>query len=183
MEMDTEEKSEKSRGSKDADVGKTLSSAALLRMLIMLKLKLIGNYVLDGFAPFVAAIALIVAVIAVNSNKSSQEQLGQNAVQLGQNAAAIASMNASLLIAKGELEKLKVATAQEKSLQEEERKKQNERMTQIIQSVSKLQLKVKISPTLEEQMHPPVSSSAVQLPASAASAPVKTIGLSGKDKK
>ena len=175
MAIESEARSEESTDSKDADVGKTPSSAALIRMLVLLKLKLIANYVLDGFAPFVAVIALIVAIIAVNSNKSSQ-------VQLVQNAATIASMNASLLIAKGELEKLKAATAQEKILQEEVRKKQNERTMQIIQSVSKLQLKVKISPTLEEQMYPPVSSSVVQ-PAIASTAAAKTIVLSGKDNK
>lgn len=149
-----------------------------------LKLKFISNYVLDGFAPFVAVIALIVAVVAVNGNKSGQAQLSQS-------AAKIDSLSASLLASKAELEKLKVAISQQKYLHEGESNKQDERAMQIVQSVSKLQVKVKISPTLEEQLLQPASASAVTpLVANAASAPVAAVPVpataaisTGADKK
>lgn len=172
--------SARSSDSKDAKAIKASSKADLVR----LKLKLISNYVLDGFAPFVAVIALIVAVIAVNGNKSGHAQLSQS-------AAKIDSMSASLLASRAELEKLKAAMTQEKSLQQEVNKKQDERVAAIIQNISKLQVKMKISPTLEEQLLQPASASAVTpLVANAASAPVAAVPVpataavsTGADKK
>lgn len=136
--------------------------------LVRQKLKLIGGYALDGFAPVVAALALI---IAVYSNQTSQEQLNKT-------SAKIDSMSAGLPAPKAELEKLKAAVALEKTLQETERKKQEEQLAKIIQHISQLQLKMKISPTLEEQLHQPASApvaapaAAAEIPA-AYSAPVK----------
>lgn len=171
----------RSSDSKEAGGSTSPSNTGFARMLV--RLKLIANYVIDGFPPVVAVIALIVAVFAVNDNKSSQAQLSKA-------AAKIDSMSASLLASKGELEKLKVAMAQEKVMREEEHKKQEERVTQIIQGVSKLQVKMKISPTLEEQLHQPVSAavtssvaSAASAPASAAPAPAKTDVSTGTVKK
>lgn len=62
-EDDDAHTSARSSDSKDEKGIKASSKADLVR----LKLKLISNYLLDGFAPFVAVIALIVAVIAVNA--------------------------------------------------------------------------------------------------------------------
>ena len=115
-------------------------------MLVLLKLKLFSSYILDGFAPVVAAIALIVAVMAISGNKSGQAEFAQN-------AAKISSLSESLLASKAEVEKLKAVIEQEKIAKDEERKKQDEQMTKIIQGVSKLQAKMKVSPTLDEQMH------------------------------
>jgi len=71
---------------------------------VRLKLKFISHYVLDGF----------------NGNKSGQAQLSQS-------AAKIDSLSASLLTSKAELEKLKVAIAQQKSLHKGVSNKQDER--------------------------------------------------------
>ncbi len=186
--MERERENDKTSDSKLADDSAPPSKAVLFRMLVVLKLKLIGRYILYGFAPFVAIIALIVAVMAMNNNKASNAQISQN-------VAAIESLRASLQASKNELGKLKAALAQEKLSQENERTKQDERMTLIIQSVSKLQVKMKVTPTLEEQIHPVVRSSVIQpiiAPAPAAtaqaavptaSAPVKAPVLSGVDKK
>lgn len=100
-------------------------------------------------------------------------------------------MSASLLASRAELEKLKVAMAQQKSVHEAENNKQDERAAQIIQNVSKLQVKMKISPTLEEQLYQAASAAAVTpLVVNAASVPVAavpvaaTAGVStGADKK
>jgi hypothetical protein len=116
--------------------------------LVRQKLKLIGGYALDGFAPVVAVVALL---IAVSNNQSSQEQMNINSEKID-------SVSASLPAPRAELEKLKAAVALEKILQEAERKKQEEQLAKIIQHISQLQLKMKISPTLEEQLHQPASA-------------------------
>lgn len=165
MSTNQEHDSGISSDSKPADDVRQPSNAQLFRILLRLKLRLYAGYVLDGFAPFVAVVALIVAVIAVNGNKSSQAQLGQ----LSQYAARIESLNTSLLASRVELETLKAAMAQEKAMQEAVHNKQDERVSQIIPSVSKLQAKMKISPTLEQQMHQPL---AAFVPADASATPV-----------
>ena len=151
MVMDKLPEGEKESDGKEENA--SLSNAQLFRKLALLKLKLVVGYAMDGFAPAVAVVAVIVAVIAMNGNKADQTQLTRN-------AATIESMKASMLASKAEQEKLKGSLLQEKAMHEEERKKQNERMTQIIQSVSKLQVKMKISPTLEDQLRQPLIVSA-----------------------
>jgi predicted nucleic acid-binding Zn-ribbon protein len=99
----------------------------------------------------VAVLALTVAVIAVTSNQSSQAQVSKAAAQ-------IENLNTSLSASQSELEKLKAAMAQEKNIQDNERKKLDDRMTIIIQNITPLQKKLKISPTLEEQLRQPASA-------------------------
>lgn len=111
----------------------------------------IAHYALLGFAPAVAVLALTVAVIAVTSNQSSQAQLSKAAAQ-------IENLNTSLSASQSELEKLKAAMAQEKNIQDNERKNLDDRMTIIIQNITPLQKKLKISPTLEEQLRQPSSA-------------------------
>ena len=150
MVEDPAQEREKSSDRNTAEAGTPPSKAQLLRMLVLLKLKLVGVYILDGFAPVVAVVAVIVAVMAINGNKSGQ-------VELAQSTARIASLSENLLASKAEVEKLKTALAQEKLSKEDERKKQNEQMAKIIQGVSNLQAKMKVSPTLEEQLQQPVA--------------------------
>lgn len=163
MVTEPAQENERSSDRNATEVADTPTNAQLLRMLVLLKLKLAGGYILDGFAPVVAVIALIVAVVAFNGNKSGQAELAQN-------AAKIASLNESLLVSKAEVEKLKIALAQENLSKEEQRKKQDEQTTKIIQGVSKLQVKMKVTPTLEEQMRQPVAA-LVLTPAAATAAP------------
>ncbi len=121
------------------------------------RMSLIVKYAMHGFAPVLAVLALIIAAIAFTGNQSSQAQLS-NAV------AKIDSINSSLSASKGEVEKLKTALVQEKAQQEEERKKldaQDEQATKIILNVTHMQIKMKITPTLEEQLIQPASASAV----------------------
>lgn len=151
MSMEPAQEGAASSESSATDTDKLPTNAQLLRMLVMMKLKLIASYVLDGFAPVVAVIAVIVAVMAINGNKAGHAELAQN-------TAKIASLSESLLAAKAEVEKLKALIAQEKLLKEEERKKRDEELAKIIQGVSKLQTKLKITPTLEEQFRQPVAA-------------------------
>jgi hypothetical protein len=118
------------------------------------KLTLVGHYIMLGLAPVIAVCALGVAIAAVIGNQAGEEQLSKS-------IAKIDSLSVSLASTKGELEKLKVSIAQEKGLQEEERKKQEERLAKIVQNITPLQLKLKISHTLEEQLRQTVAVSAV----------------------
>lgn len=135
------------------------SSASFGSIVERLKLKTIGNYILDGFPPFVAVIALLVAVYALNRHDASQAKLNDA-------VSTINSLNASLSLSKGELEKFKAAIAQEAATKLVENNKHNEQLEKTIQSVSKLQVKMKVSPTLEEQLKHDAAASAVMPTAS-----------------
>lgn len=139
------------------------------------KLAAIGHYILLGIAPVIAIIALGVGVFAVNGNHSEEERLGKS-------VAKIESLTASLTTTKNELEMLKATLAREKNVREDERKDQDERLTKIVQNITPLQIKLKIKPTLEDQLHQAAGASSV-LPTTAASAPVPTAAASGNDKK
>lgn len=136
------------------DSAPTTSNKEILRMLVRLRLKFIINYILDIIVPAVAVIALIVAVMSFNDNHSSQSQLDKNTEIMDR-------LNSSLSASSAELEKLKSTVAQDKTMQEEARKKQAEEREKIVQSISQLQSKMKISPTLEEQLRQSLAGSAV----------------------
>jgi hypothetical protein len=85
-------------------------------------------------------------------------------------------LNASLSDTKGELDNLKFAMSREKTMHGEERKKVDERDTKIIQNVSRLQTKLKVAPTLEDQLRE-VASAPAAAPAviSVVSAPAAVV--------
>lgn len=126
--------------------------------VIRAKLKLVADYALDGFPPVAAAIAIIVAVIAINGNHSSQALLEKN-------TASLEHVNATVAAYKGELEQLKLALAQERNLRAEAENKQNAQIATVIQNISPLQVKLKVSPTLQEQLSQPASGVATAAPA------------------
>lgn len=141
------------------------------------KMKLAAHYAMLGFAPVVAMLALIVAVMAVSGNRSSQEQLGKA-------VAATDSLKTSLDAAKSELERLRFSMAHEKNRQDEERLRQEELEAKIIQNINQLQVKAKISPTLEMQLQQPASApAAAPAAASAVAAPAAMAAATGADKK
>lgn len=131
-----------------ADESSGSSKAELIRQ----KLKVVVHYAVIGFAPIVAVIALTIAVIAVTGNRSSQTQLGELTARLD-------SANASLSASKSEVERTHIALSQLKAQQEDAHKKQEELVEKIVQDITRLQVKMKISPTLEEQLHQPASAS------------------------
>ena len=138
------------RAAKDSKAAKDSPASSKISVL-PLKLKLIADYAMRG-SPVLAVLALIFAVVAVVSNLSSQAQLSMTSSKLE-------SVNASLSASKVELEKLKATITQDKTMQEEERKKQNEVVSEIIRNVTNLQIKMKVYPTLEEQLVQPTSTS------------------------
>ncbi len=127
------------------------------RILVSLRTKgrLVSNFVLDGFAPVAAAAALIVAVMSYNANESGH-------VQADKIVDKMEVLNANLRAFKIELAKLRADMALQQIKADERNKILDEQKLQIIQSVSKLQKKIKISPTLEESMQVTVNSVAVQ---------------------
>lgn len=149
--------------------------AALKSVLLRARLKLALHYALQAFAPVVSVVALVIAVVAANSNSEQAQQI--------ESAARMDELKASLAEARGELENLKVVIARERSLREEERKKQDEEDTKIIQHVSQLQTKMKVSPTLEEQLRVAGSAPAVASPVSTpVSAPVASSAAKENEK-
>ncbi len=139
------------------------------------KLAIVGHYVMLSIAPVISIVALGVAVFAVTGNHSEEERLGKS-------AAKIESLTASLTTTKNELEMLKATLAREKNVREEDHKNQEERLTKIVQNITPLQMKLKITPTLEDQLRQAAGASAV-LPSAAASAPVAAVATPGNDKK
>lgn len=136
-------------------------------------MRLVGRYAMLGFGPLVAVVALVVAAMAMSANQSSQEQINKA-------VAATDSLNKSLEATRSELERLGLSMTQEKNGQNEERKKQDELVAKIVQNVNQMQMKLKISPTLEQQLQPPASAPAAAAPAAA---PVPMAGATGADKK
>jgi hypothetical protein len=134
--------------------------------LVRLKLKLIANYILDAIAPILAIIALLVAINATRSTQASQ-------IQLAKTVARLDNVSAALLASQNALETLKAALAQEKAAHNEDRNKLDEKTKQTIQSITQVQKKLKISPTLDEQLQAAASPSAAtpQVNNSTSSAP------------
>lgn len=144
----------------EVEAGKPHSKFAAYLSQARLKLKPGLNYVLDGFPPVIAVIALIVAVFALNENRSLRSQLSTAVAKLeslstNKNIPSredLDKVKASIEV----LEKDNAVLVQEKVMHDAEMNQQSERVTKIIQGVSKLQVKMKISPTLEAQMREPV---------------------------
>ncbi len=125
-------------------------------------LKKAAHYAMLSLAPLIAIIALIVAVMAFSANRSSQAQLTATRSNLD-------AVNAALKAAKTELaavKSLKTEISQHKAQQEETRKNQEALNEKIVQGVSRMQAKLRISPTLEEQLKLNASAPAAALPVS-----------------
>jgi hypothetical protein len=168
--MKTEQEVDKLSGTEVEDEKPQSKAKAYLNQA-RLKLKPGLNFVLDGFPPVIAVIALIVAVFAMSESRSLRAQLNTAVAKLESlnlnkgipskeevdkvkaSVEGIDKAKASI----DDLDKVKALMAQEKEMREAEASKQSERVTKIIQGVSKLQVKMKISPTLETQMREPVT--------------------------
>ena len=139
------------------------SRADLARM----KLKIIARYALIGFAPAMSVAALIVAALALSNTQPQTDRTKSDDL-----TSRIDSLNKNLSDTRNELESLKFALSREKATRGEERRKLDEQDEKIIQNVTRLQAKLKVAPTLEEQLRPPASApAAVPAPVGAASAP------------
>lgn len=158
----------KSLDGKAADDSTSPSKAIFLKRIV--------NYAILGFAPVVAILALVIAVIAVTGNQPGQTNQASQ-TQFSKAATEIDGMSASLSASKDELERLKAAMAHEKTRQEE-------RMTIIIRNITELQVIMHISPTLDEELHQPAKASApTSSVTSAATAPAAETVTKVTDKK
>jgi hypothetical protein len=164
--MQSNEELDEMNSSEDEMVERSpVKSKAEMRRL---KFKKIADYVMDALLPLVAVIAVIIAVMALNVAKS-------NRTEFGQSSSTLDHLNTNLKSLKSEVEKLKLALQQEKMLHAQLISKQEEQTRLLVQHVSKLQDKLKISPTLELLMLQAASTVVVQgaIPAAvAASQPV-----------
>jgi hypothetical protein len=108
------------------------------------RLKVLAHYALLT-APVVALLALALAIVALVLGRSAPPQADDS-------SARIESLSTNLTETKNELESLKFTLARERSQRAEERKRAEEREAAIIRHVSRLQTKLKVAPTLEEQL-------------------------------
>jgi hypothetical protein len=161
------------RGSEDEDGSSSTSKPNLLHS----RLKTLVSYIKSGFAPAVSVLALIFSLFALNAYHANQQQLSEAALRID-------TLSSSLAESKTDVDFFKAPIAREKAIRSEERRKQVERETKIIKSVTQLQARMKISPSLEEQLRElevasaPVVSSSLARPASApaeTSSPAKVV--------
>jgi hypothetical protein len=139
------------------------------------KLKLVAHYAMLGFAPVVSVIALGVALFATGNHSDR--------AQISELNSRIEKLNASLSAPKEEMENLKFSMSREKSQRADERKKDEEREVKIVQGISRLQEKLKVVPTLEEQLRAATVTHAESAPvAGAATAPVAVSAPAVADK-
>lgn len=129
------------------------------------RLKIIARYAMIGFAPVVSSAALIIGVIAISNTQSQSDR-----TKFSELESRIDSLSANLSETKSELENLKFTQSREKTMRGEEYKKLDAQGAKVIQSVTLLQTKLKVSPTIEEQLRAPASSP-LPAPVGAASAP------------
>jgi hypothetical protein len=139
-----------SRGGGAIEGGKAEEGSAAQADLLSLRLKLFAGLALRVATPALSLLALVLAIISL----SHQSELAQ----LDQAMLRIESMNASLSEARSTLENLATSMAHEKIMQDEARQQQDELMARVVQNLSQLQAKLKIAPTLDEQLHPAASA-------------------------
>ena len=142
-EHDVEKTASGSEGSPDSKTTEGSNSPSKAAS-VFLKLKLVATHAMKSF-PLLPVLALVIAAMAFADNLSIQAQLSMA-------SAKEEKLNASLLASKAELEELKLSMSQNKSVQESEHRKHDELSAEIIRNVTNLQIKLKIYPTLEEQL-------------------------------
>lgn len=123
----------------------------------------VALYAALGIGLLLGIVALIFALLAISRINPLQTEIDST-------ESKIKKLNSELNATRFELKKAREAVQLEQSAREEENKKQDELSSKIIENVVPLQKKLKISPTLQEQLQP---ASAVQPAASNAAAPQK----------
>jgi hypothetical protein len=107
------------------------------------RLREVGDLVAHNAAIILAILAVTISFVSIYGLKTSQANLAEA-------TAKVNDLSARLAASKIAFEKYQSTVVQEKGAQEEERKKLDNVLQQIIQSVSQQQAKMKVSPTLEE---------------------------------
>lgn len=110
------------------------------------RLREAGDIVAHNAAIILAILAVTLSFFSIYGLKASQASLAEATSKVNELAARLASSRTAF-------EKYQATVVQEKIAQEEERKKRDDVLKQIILSVSQQQVKMKISPTLEEVLH------------------------------
>lgn len=139
--------------SKDEPTGDAAASSG---GVLLARLKAMGVKAARNTATILAIMGIVISLISMYMVKVSQAKLVET-------SAKIDDLSARLASSKVAFEKYQAVALQEKTLQNEERKKLDDLDRKIIQSVSQQQVKMKISPTLEEMLKasetvPPASS-------------------------
>lgn len=140
-----------------AEKSKPSGAAAQVKAPKGEKMQRIVQYAIPAITLIVAIAALVFAVLTGNGSKGNQEELGKA-------GAKIEALTASLAATKSELDQFKALWAQEKALREKVRKEQDDMTARIVQNIVPIQTKLKLKPTLDEQLQQPMSiQAAVQV--------------------
>lgn len=126
-------------------------------------LKSLMHYVMLGFAPFVAALALMFALISIVRVPAMQ-------VKVGNADARMKKLETDLNSSRAELKKLKDVLQREQTVRAQNEKKHNRLAAQIVHDVTQLQTKLKIHPTLKQRLKQARAVSAVPTTAAASAA-------------
>jgi hypothetical protein len=143
-----QEKSAKPDSDHSAEDREDAGNSAPPKKSLGQKLAVVGHYLMLVLVPLVSLGALGLAGYAVMGSHSEEKQLSKSIAKVEN---LNAGLTASLSATKAELDKLKLAIVHDKSIQDEERKKQDERLTKVIQNITPIQMKLKIKPTLDDQ--------------------------------
>jgi hypothetical protein len=111
-------------------------------LLVRVKFKAVVNFVLDVFPPIVATLALILAVYNYQTNLHIFENFN----------AKIVSISSNMMESKAELNNLKAGLLKNGSMHEEDKVKLDGVISKIIQNITQLQAKLKVVPTLDDQL-------------------------------
>jgi hypothetical protein len=140
---------ENEAASAPAEKGKSSVTAAQGKAPKGEKMQRIVQYAIPAIALITAIAALVFAVLTGNGSKGNQEELGKA-------TAKIEALTASLAATKGELDQFKALWVQEKALREKVRKEQDDLTARIVQNIVPIQTKLKLKPTLDEQLQQPM---------------------------
>ena len=107
--------------------------------------KLLARYIMLGFAPFVAVLALMFAIISMARIPAMQAKISDA-------ESKVHKLEADLKSSRLELEKLQDALQQEKTALAQGDRIHAGLTAQIVQNVTQVQARLKIHPTLEQQL-------------------------------
>lgn len=122
--------------------------------VLRVKLKGVTHYLRLGIVPGIAVLGVGLGFWALLQNSANKHRIESD-------AAVIEELRTTLAMSRKEFEKLKTAVQKEKAAHNEKLKKYEERIVKIIENLTPIQVKLRISPTLEQQLNPPAAVSIV----------------------
>ncbi|MFA6014404.1 MAG: hypothetical protein WC742_05005 [Gallionellaceae bacterium] len=121
---------------------------------LRVKLKVLTHYLGLGFVPGIAVFGVVLGSWALIQNSANKHRIESD-------AAVIEELRTTLAMSRKEFDRLKTVVHKEKTVHGEKLKKHEERIAKIVENLTPIQVKLRISPTLEQQLNPPEAVSIV----------------------